>query len=98
VYRIVFEQMSERRRIGDIVDRDDLKFRLTQRCPKEHPTDPAEAVYSNLARHVICLRKTQRKVLPGTLDKEGHSLQVCYQFHLGLVLSTQARVASGHWF
>jgi hypothetical protein len=42
--------------------------------------------------------ETQRKVLPGTLDKGGHSLQVCYQFHLGLVLSIQARVASGHWF
>src|ERR1700688_3507108 len=51
VDRIVFEQMREGRRVGDIVDGDDFDFFLSQRRAEEHPADSAESVNPNLYRH-----------------------------------------------
>src|SRR2546430_401650 len=44
VDRVVFEQMRQRRRVRDVVDRDDIELRFVERRPKEHPPDAAEAV------------------------------------------------------
>jgi hypothetical protein len=51
VDRIVFEQMSERRRIGNIVDRNDLELAVSESCTIEHAADTAEAVDSDPNRH-----------------------------------------------
>jgi hypothetical protein len=51
VDRIVFKQMRERRRVGDIVNRDNLEFFLVHRRAIKHTADTAEAVDSDPDRH-----------------------------------------------
>ena len=55
VYRVMLEQMGERRGVGDVVDRDDLDLFLVQHRPKSHPADSAETVDSDPDRHSAIL-------------------------------------------
>ena len=51
VDRIVFEQMRERGRVGNVVDGDDFDIFFGQRRPQKHPADPAESVNPDFYRH-----------------------------------------------
>jgi hypothetical protein len=43
--------MRERFGVGQIVDRDEVNFRVSQRRPQDVPPDPAEAIDSNFDCH-----------------------------------------------
>src|SRR5215470_2577751 len=54
--RVIFQQVSQRPGVGDVVDRHDFNFRVVQGRTKEVPTDTPEAVDSNLNSHFEDLR------------------------------------------
>src|SRR5258708_2294793 len=55
VYRVMLEQMGQRRGVGDVVDRDDLDLFFVQHRPKGHPADSPETVDSDPDRHSAIL-------------------------------------------
>jgi hypothetical protein len=57
---IVFEEMREGGRVGDVVDGDDLEVALGESGAHEHPANSAEAVNSNFNRHRSILPREPR--------------------------------------
>ena len=56
--RIVLEKMGEDCRTGEVVDGNEIDFRVTQSCAKDVSANAAEAVYANLDCHVVSLLRS----------------------------------------
>jgi hypothetical protein len=64
-YRIVFEQVRERVRAGQIVDGDEVDVPVAERRTHDVPADAAETVNANLHGHREASRQTFHSTIAG---------------------------------
>src|SRR4029077_6319 len=63
-YRIVFEQMSQRLRIGKVVDRNEFDIAVIERSPEHISPDASESVDSYFNCHVASEIVVKNRNLP----------------------------------
>ena len=60
-HRVVLQQVSQRRGVGDVVDGDDVDVVMRQRRAHDVAADPSEPVDANLNGHECVRRDSQTK-------------------------------------